>query len=105
MPRTLHLMVTVAAFAVAGSRSARAVAEPEIVSVRKIWDYAPHNAFTDLIRFQSRWWCTFREANAHTGVGKVRLIVSDDGEAWSSAALLAEAGIDLRDPKLSIMPD
>ena len=27
---------------------------PEIISVRKIWDRAPHNAFTDLVRFQPR---------------------------------------------------
>jgi len=79
---------------------------PEILSVKKIWDAGPHNAFTDLIRFQYRWYCTFREAEGHVGGdGKVRVLVSDDGEAWESAALLAEAGIDLRDPKLSITPD
>ncbi len=27
--------------------------KPELVSVRKIWDQAPHNAFTDLIRFKA----------------------------------------------------
>ncbi|MAD80997.1 MAG: hypothetical protein QGF59_25915 [Pirellulaceae bacterium] len=32
-------------------------------------------------------------------------IVSDNGDRWESAALIAEDGIDLRDPKLSIMPD
>ena len=41
----------------------------------------------------------------HGGSGKVRIIVSDDGEKWTSAALLAEEGIDLRDAKLSVMPD
>ena len=39
--------------------------KPEIVSVRKIWDQAPHNAFTDLIRFQGKWFCIFREADFH----------------------------------------
>jgi len=34
----------------------------ELVEVRKIWDQAPHNAFTDLRRFQDRWFCVFREA-------------------------------------------
>ena len=34
--------------------------EPEILDVRKIWDAAPHNAFTDLIRHRDRWWCVFR---------------------------------------------
>ena len=51
--------------------------EPEIVSVTKIWDRGQHNAFTDLIRFQDQWLCTFREARDHgqTGSrGKVRVI-------------------------------
>jgi hypothetical protein len=37
--------------------------------------------------------------------GKIRVIVSDDGKTWQSAALLADDGIDLRDPKFSITPD
>lgn len=74
--------------------------------VTKIWDAGKHNAFTDLIRFKGRWYCTFREANAHVGGdGKLRVLSSADGSKWESAALLAEAGIDLRDPKLSITPD
>ena len=81
-------------------------ADPGIVSVKKIWDRGQHNAFTDLIRFQDRWWCTFREATAHgKSIGKVRVIVSDDGDQWASAALVEQDGVDLRDPKLSIMPD
>ena len=83
-----------------------AATEPRLVSVNKIWDRAPHNAFTDLIRFRSRWWCTFREAEAHgASVGRIRILVSDDGAGWESAAEVAEDGIDLRDPKLSVMPD
>ncbi|MDE2928901.1 MAG: hypothetical protein OXT71_21155 [Acidobacteriota bacterium] len=27
---------------------------PEIISVRKIWDRAPHSAFTDLVRHQGK---------------------------------------------------
>jgi hypothetical protein len=81
-------------------------AESEIVSVAKIWDQGEHNAFTDLIRWHGRWYCTFREADAHVGGdGLVRVLVSDDGEKWTSAAGITEKGIDLRDPKLSITPD
>ena len=81
-------------------------AEPKLVSVEKIWDKAPHCAFTDLLRWKDRWLCTFREATKHGGDnGKVRVIESSDGKTWKSAALLAEAGIDLRDPKLSLHPD
>ena len=81
-------------------------AEPEIISVEKIWDLAEHNAFTDLIRFRDRWWCTFREAKNHgPSNGKVRVIVSKNGDDWTSAALVEQDGVDLRDPKLSVTPD
>jgi len=74
--------------------------------VKKIWDQGQHNAFTDLIRFRDRWYCTFREADAHVGGdGNLRVLSSTDGDQWESAALLTEKGIDLRDPKLSITPD
>ena len=84
-----------------------AAAEPEMVSVEKIWDRAGHNAFTDLVRFDEQRFCVFREAERHAGGadGKIRVIRSADGRAWQSAALVAEAGVDLRDPKVSIMPD
>lgn len=81
-------------------------AEPELISVRKIWDEGPHNAFTDLVRFQDQWYCTFREGEGHVGGdGQIRVLVSRDGEKWESAALIAEEGIDLRDPKFSITRD
>lgn len=81
-------------------------ADPEIVSVVKVWDHGRHNAFTDLIRFRDRWWCTFREGKGHAGDnGKIRVIVSVDGDKWQSAAVIEQKDIDLRDPKLSVMPD
>ena len=81
-------------------------AEPELLSAHKIWDQGGHNAFTDLIRFQNKWFCSFREGDGHVGGdGKLRVLESADGEKWQSAALLTESGIDLRDPKLSITTD
>ncbi|MCC6698686.1 MAG: right-handed parallel beta-helix repeat-containing protein [Candidatus Hydrogenedentes bacterium] len=83
-----------------------AVKTAKLLSVEKIWDAGGHNAFTDLIRFNDRWYCTFREADGHVkGDGRIRIITSADGATWESAALLEEAGIDLRDPKLCITPD
>jgi hypothetical protein len=81
-------------------------AQPKVVSVEKIWDQGKHNAFTDLIRWHDKWYCTFREADAHVGGdGQLRVLESADGKKWTSAALIAETGIDLRDPKLSVTPD
>jgi hypothetical protein len=81
-------------------------ADPEVVSVEKVWDAGKHNAFTDLLRWRDRWYLTFREADAHVGGdGQLRVLESKDGKAWAPAALIAEKGIDLRDPKLSVTPD
>lgn len=75
----------------------------------KIWDQAPHSAFTDLIRFQNSFYCTFREADSHiTGInnpGKVRILKSADGANWSVIAHFEVSQKDIRDPKLSITPD
>jgi len=90
---------TLAAITRATDRHAR------LVSLRRIWSRAPHNAFTDLIRFNSRWYCALRESGSHAAdIGRVRVITSADGAAWKSAALFSESGVDLRDPKLSIAP-
>jgi hypothetical protein len=82
-----------------------AASKAEVVEVRKIWEAGAHNAFTDLIRWRDRWWCTFREAEGHVGGdGAIRILSSADGAKWASAALLTETGIDLRDPKLTVTP-
>jgi hypothetical protein len=88
------------------SAAPAAAAGPELVSVEKIWDQGNHNAYTDLNRWMGTWYCTFREADGHVGGdGKLRVLRSADGAKWVSAGLIAEDGIDLRDPKLSLTPD
>ncbi|MDO4574672.1 MAG: hypothetical protein Q4D98_05600 [Planctomycetia bacterium] len=81
--------------------------------VVKIWDGAVHSAFTDLIVFKGKFYCTFRESSVghvpsrETGVGdgEVRVLCSADGKTWESVALLKKATYDLRDSKLSVTPD
>ena len=80
--------------------------KPVLVESKRIWDKAKNNSFTDLTRFRGQWFCCFREGIAHAGDdGKVRVLHSPDGVEWTSAALIDEAGVDLRDPKFSIKPD
>ncbi|MBI2926564.1 MAG: exo-alpha-sialidase [Verrucomicrobia bacterium] len=76
-----------------------------MLEVRKIWEAAPHNAFTDLVRFKGRWFCVFREGQAHVSPdGALRVITSKDGQDWTSAALLTSTTADLRDAKITITP-
>jgi hypothetical protein len=102
-------MVAVLALAIPlhGASSAR------MISVQRIWDGAPHCAFTDLTRHDGSWFCTFREGTGHVPEvvgdqqkdGGIRILTSRDGTAWTAAALLTEPTIDLRDPHISTMPD
>jgi hypothetical protein len=78
-----------------------------VMWVQRIWDRAEHSAFTDLVAIQGRYFCAFREGSGHIpGLnGSIRVIASDDAQEWKSVALLEEAQVDLRDPKLSVTPD
>lgn len=98
-----HLLVIVLlAF---GAGLVRGEAPVKLVEVRKIWDKAPHNAFTDLVRFQDRWYCVFREGKGHVSPdGALRVITSTDGVKWESAALITSPNSDLRDAKITITP-
>jgi hypothetical protein len=80
----------------------------ELVESRKIWDRAPHNAFTDLKRFKDQWYLAFREGVSHgvVGKGQVRVLRSSDGRKWESVAVLKyEPDWDMRDAKLNVLPD
>ncbi len=93
--------------AIAASLPAQTDAERRaIVRVERVWDRAEHSAFTGLVHWQGELWCSFREGSGHVPGhnGVARVLVERDG-TWRSAALIDEAGIDLRDPKLSVTPD
>lgn len=89
-----------------------AVAYPpaaDSITVYKIWDKAPHNAFPDLFLFKNEFYCSFREAGSHvdnTNSGKVRIIKSADGKNWKSVALFEIGeGVDVREARLSVTPE
>ena len=75
-------------------------------TVTCIWNQAEHSAFTDLMRFQGQWFVCFREADNHAcgRDGILRIIVSDDGTRWETAATFELEGFDLRDPHFSQTP-
>ena len=81
------------------------VPKAELLSVEKIWEQAGHNAFTDLTRFQNLFYCCFRESSSATGEGVIRILLSSTGKVWIDQGTIAEAGTDLRDPKLIVTPD
>jgi len=81
-------------------------AKAEILSATRIWDQGQHNAFTGLIRHEDRWYCVFREGEGHVCAhGALRVLVSEDGHAWESMALLASDKADLRDAQICVTPE
>jgi hypothetical protein len=103
---TVILLALMTVVPVMGGKLEREEKSMELIEVRKIWDGAPHNAFTDLIRFEGRWYCAFREGESHVSDdGRLRVIRSEDGQKWSSAALMEWEGGDVRDAKLSVTAD
>lgn len=87
--------------------SQQAAQPQEIVTSKEIWSSGPHNAFTDLIEYKGDIYCSFREGSGHVpgsnGVG--RILKSRDGNTWEDFAYIEAQGIDLRDQKISVMPD
>jgi hypothetical protein len=81
---------------------------PVAVSVEKIWDAAPHNAFTALIQFQGRLVCAFREGPNHREGNReshIRVLASKDGgKAWEPVAVLEDPRGDIRDAKMAVLP-
>lgn len=83
------------------------VSENTKINYQKIWDNAPHNAFTDLLKFNGYFYCSFREGPNHQSSpeGAARVLRSADGKHWESIAYFNLDGVDSRDPKLSLTPD
>jgi hypothetical protein len=80
--------------------------EAVLIETIKLWDKGNHNAFTDLIRFKGRWFCAFREGDAHVSAkADIRVLSSKNGRDWEPASVIEMRGHDLRDPKLSVSPD
>jgi hypothetical protein len=77
----------------------------ELIRAQQIWNNAPHNAFTDLIRFNDEWLCILREGETHVSLdGVLRIISSANGHQWNSSSLIT-ADSDLRDGKFCLTPN
>ena len=106
MNAKLFLVGLLAALPAVAADNAPPAPAARLVEHRKIWDAAPHNAFTDLVRYKEHWYCVFREGDGHVSPdGAIRVLTSDNGFWWESAARIEMPGFDLRDPKISVMPN
>ncbi len=101
--KTNITMLLLAVFANVGSAQERT--QPRLIESKRIWNTAPHNAFTDLVRANNRWYCVFREGKGHVSPdGALRVVTSSNGIEWKSAAILKSDSADLRDAKITVTP-
>ncbi len=73
----------------------------KINNVRRAFDNGEHNAFTDMIRWQGKYWLTFRScADGHpiSPNGAVIVLSSPDAKIWKEAYRLKVPGRDTRGP-------
>jgi len=72
-----------------------------IESVRRVFDNGKHNAFTDLCRFQGRYYLTFRSCPDGHGVyptSSIIVLASDNAETWKQVHRFRVPKRDTRDP-------
>ena len=80
-------------------------------SVQKIWDRGTHAAFTSLVEFKGKYYCSFREGFSHIfdengdAEGRIIVLESKNGKSWKPVLDEGIDGIDCRDPKLCVTPD
>jgi len=84
--------------------------EAGIISFECLWDKSAHCAFTDLIEYENKYYCAFREASGHIPsssklYGKIRILESKNGQEWYPSLYIGDENYDLRDPKFSITPN
>lgn len=80
----------------------------KVVSVRRVFHNGEHNAFTDLVRFQGKFYLTFRSCPDGHGVSptaSVIILTSDDAKQWRQVHRFHVEKRDTRDPHFLVFRD
>ena len=90
------------------STGAEPPSKVEISNIRRVFHNGEHNAFTDLIRFQDRFYLTFRSCPdghvAHSSASVI-ILASDDAIHWEQVHRFRVEDRDTRDPHFLIFKD
>lgn len=108
MGRKLFFLVCVIIFGTSCKKNK--LSSPDIpvavTSFKAIYKGLNHCAFTDLIKWKSNYYLTFRSSDKHIdGLdGEIIVLTSPNGDNWSLLQKYDLDGYDLRDPKFLISP-
>ncbi|MFP8965861.1 hypothetical protein ACKC9G_04715 [Pokkaliibacter sp. CJK22405] len=77
----------------------------QLISAHRIWNEAPHNAFTDARVFKGQLYTAFREGTSHVSPDGQLRVLRLEQDQWVSVAVMTLPEADVRDAKLSVRPD
>ena len=106
----LSVLCCLPAVAAPISNAAEAEKAPRVTvnNVRRAFDNGEHNAFTDMIRWQGKYWLAFRscaEGHPISSKGAVIVLSSPDAKVWTQACRLKVPGRDARGPHFLAFDD
>lgn len=84
------------------------MATVQLAALRQVYNDGNHNAFTDLCRFQGRYYLTFRSCpEGHMLFTSSRIVVlsSADGQSWTPVHTFSVPERDVRDPHFLVFQD
>lgn len=112
MRKRIHFGVLISLLALLALQSYEATAQElpkvRVVSVRRVFYNAQHNAFTDLIRFKGRYYLAFRSCPDGHGIhssSSIIILGSDDTRTWQQVHRFSVRTRDTRDPHFLIFKD
>lgn len=97
----LALLVVFGVLSLAESALAGAVPEVRVHNVRRAFHNGEHNAFTDLVRFEGRFYLAFRSCpDGHMvhSTASIIILASSDAQQWQQVHRFSVAKRDTRDP-------
>ena len=100
-PLILAFFVCVAICSIAPVVHAEPAPQVRVSNVRRVFDNGEHNAFTDLIRFNGRYFLTFRSCpDGHMvhPTASIIILASSDLQSWEAVHQFSVPSRDTRDP-------
>jgi len=100
-PRFSVATLLLGTFSLTAADAAESAPTVEVENVRRVFHNGEHNAFTDLIRWNGKFWLTFRscpDGHGVSGNASVIVLASDDAKDWEKVHQFSVPHRDTRDP-------
>jgi hypothetical protein len=108
MLRKSQLQLILTVVCLAATTEAAELPAVTVTNVRRVFHNGEHNAFTDLVRFQGRYYLTFRNCpDGHMvhPTASIIVLVSNDAKEWKQVHRFRVKHRDTRDPHFLVFKD